>query len=105
MRLSVEAAVWAGAGELGVSPLIGWLVIWTEMEIDRYLLGELLWELAKFGVTVPDLTDVPPEEIEVVSHSGGDKLRLRTARGLFDARLDWSAQAAPVVTRSNGGAA
>jgi hypothetical protein len=67
------------------------------MEFDRYLLGELLWELDKFSVQIPGLTDVPPEQIEVLSHSGYDAVRLRAHLMLFDARLDWSAKSAPHV--------
>jgi hypothetical protein len=69
----------------------------TREEFGRYLLRELLWELEKFDETVPGLTDVPPEEIEVLSFSGYDAVRLRAASTLFDARLNWRADAAPVV--------
>ncbi len=75
----------------------------TAMDPGRYLLRELLWELEKFGVAVPGLTDAPLEEIEVLSWSGYDELRLRVGSAIFDARLDWSAAAAPQVVRHGVG--
>lgn len=67
------------------------------MEFERYLLRELLWELDQFDVTIPGLTDVPAEQIEVLSHERYDAVRLRAHAVEFEARLDWSAQSAPVV--------
>lgn len=67
------------------------------MEFDRYLLRELLWELQKFDVQVPGLTDVPPEQIVVLGYSGYALLRIQVGTSIMEARLDWSAEAAPVL--------
>jgi hypothetical protein len=67
-------------------------------DVGRYLLRELLYQLERSGVDVPGLTDVNSEELEVLSFSGYDDLRLRSGSQTYDARLDWSLRTAPVVT-------
>ena len=71
----------------------------TADEFGHYLLRELIWELSKFGVTVPGLTDVSPEHIEVLAFSGYDIIRLRGAPTVFDARLNWRGDTPPVVNK------
>jgi hypothetical protein len=68
-------------------------------EFGRYLLGELRWELAQSRLTVPGLTDEPLENAEVLSYSGYDALRLRVGASVFEARLSWRGDVAPVVLR------
>jgi hypothetical protein len=69
-------------------------------QFGRYLLGELLWELAHFDVAVPGLTDVPEEKIEVISFSGYDTIRLRVESIVFQGHLNWRADAPPIVEAS-----
>jgi hypothetical protein len=69
----------------------------TEEEFGRYLVRELLWELDRFQMVVPELTDVAPEEIMVLSSSGYDTLCLRTASKVLEARLSWSGGARPFL--------
>lgn len=70
----------------------------TSESFGRYLLRELFWELAQFEVAVPGLTDVPPEQIEVLAYSGYDSVRLKTASQTLEARLSWRGDVLPVIT-------
>lgn len=66
-------------------------------KFGRYLLGELLWELTKFEIAVPGLTDVLPDNVEVLGFSGYDIVRVRTATKVINAYLNWKADPAPVL--------
>lgn len=67
------------------------------MDFGRYLIGELFWELDKFQVHVPGLTDVSVDQIEVLSFKGYDSVRLRVGSTVFEANLAWGAQTPPTI--------
>lgn len=65
----------------------------------RYLVGELCWEIEQCDVVVEEFQDVQPEQVEVLSHSGYNSLRIRVASQVFDANLSWRGDVPPVIER------
>ena len=70
-----------------------------EERFNRYLLGELRWELDQHDVGPRELREALPEKAEVLSHSGYASLRIRVASAVFDIGLSWRKDTPPVIEK------
>jgi hypothetical protein len=65
----------------------------------RYLLRQLLYELRRADIVIPELQDTPAEQIELLDHEGYDVLHLRASSVTFKAHLAWGRAGLPLVER------
>lgn len=74
-------------------------ILIMDNKFARYLVGELLWELEQFDIEVAEIQNVHAEQIEVLSYTNCNSLRICVGLAVFDIALSWRGDVAPTIQR------
>jgi hypothetical protein len=70
-----------------------------DVKFKRYLVGEMLWELAQHEPVPSMFAGVSRESVEVLIYCGYDDLRVRIKGAVFDVHLSWKKAVPPTIKR------
>ncbi len=72
-----------------------------EAKFKRYLVREFLWELAQHEPIPTAVAGFSQESVEVMAFKGYDDMRVRVAGKLYDVRLSWRKDVAPLIQEAH----
>ena len=72
----------------------------ADLKFKLYLLRELEWELKQHPHLLSPFTNVPREEVEVLSYRGYDTMLVRVGDATYEVQLSWRLSEAPTISRA-----